>query len=134
MTAGANERLRSARKAKGISQEALARSVGVSQATINRYETGVIPISPLAVRPLCEKLGCSEDWLSSGTERQSSEHPDCVREGEVSGGIVDEAGAARIIDRLRGAVSAAVGIRVTDEQALEWVIRKAGLTDEVFPG
>lgn len=115
-----------------MSQGALSKLVGVSQATINRYETGVIPMSPLAVRPISEALGCSEEWLASGEgdefvntdEQVSVQQDDAI---DTSGQSIMET-----IARLRGVVSTTVGFKVTDDQALEWAIRKAGVAAAVY--
>jgi DNA-binding XRE family transcriptional regulator len=58
-----NERLRKARKAKGLSQEALAQVAGVTVFTINRLErTGRVPTLATA-HAVAEALGKGVDDL-----------------------------------------------------------------------
>lgn len=66
------DRLRSARSAKGWSQQELAAHVGVSVAVVSRWERGDTknPKSEHLTKA-AEGLGVSLDWLSTGAERSS---------------------------------------------------------------
>lgn len=58
-----NERLRAARRERGLSQEELARAVGVSRQTVNMIERGDYnPTLKLCVA-LCKALGKTLDEL-----------------------------------------------------------------------
>lgn len=55
--------LKAARVAKGISQEQLAKSVGISQQAVNQYEKGlVVPSLPTMIE-LAKALGITIDEL-----------------------------------------------------------------------
>ena len=58
-----NEKLRQARKAKGITQEDLADEIGSHPASVSNYETGRSMPSTLTLIDLCEVLDVSADWL-----------------------------------------------------------------------
>lgn len=59
----ANERMREARREKGLSQEELARAVGVSRQTVNMIEGGSYnPTLNLCIA-LCKALGKTLDEL-----------------------------------------------------------------------
>lgn len=69
-------RLRQARKRAGLSQEELARRVGVSMITVSRWETGKIQNPGSAeMTKLSKELGVSERWLSTGAEAPAEETP-----------------------------------------------------------
>jgi len=59
------ERLKFARKKKGLTQKALADLIGVSQAAIQKIETGKAAQTTKIV-DLAHSLGVSATWLSSG--------------------------------------------------------------------
>ena len=50
-------RIRALRESKGLTQEALGKMVGVSQSTINKYETDAIPLTVPKAALIAEKLG-----------------------------------------------------------------------------
>ena len=58
-----NLRLRSARAAKGLSQQALADLVGASRQTINAIEQGDYNPTIRLCRAICRELGCTLDEL-----------------------------------------------------------------------
>jgi transcriptional regulator with XRE-family HTH domain len=61
---GFKERLTEARKAKGLSQEALGEALGgQAKQTISHWETGRYEPSIVQIQRLCEVLGCSAEWL-----------------------------------------------------------------------
>ena len=54
-----NEKMRSARQAKGLSQGELSKLVGVSRQTVNMVESGEYnPTLGLCIK-ICEALGCT---------------------------------------------------------------------------
>lgn len=124
-------RLKKIRRERGLSQKDLAVALGYAQSTVTRFESGRIPIPPLAVRPLAEKLGCSPDWLATGEGDPGlipmelpEPLPKLTRE---------EKEVMSVLGRLRTVVSKTVGFQITNAQALEWAIRKAGVGDAVYP-
>jgi len=60
------ERIRQAREAKDLAQEALARAVGLAGQTIYRYEVGRIRLGGEALTHIAQALGVSERWLMTG--------------------------------------------------------------------
>jgi transcriptional regulator with XRE-family HTH domain len=63
------ERLRSARKSRGLSQETLARQIAMSVKTIVRIERGDYTTSIGTLRTLADALGVSPAWLLTGEGR-----------------------------------------------------------------
>ena len=54
-----NEKMKSARQAKGLSQSELSKLVGVSRQTVNMVESGEYnPTLALCIK-ICEALGCT---------------------------------------------------------------------------
>lgn len=64
MTIG--ERMRDARKAKGLTQATLAEKVRLKRNTIANYETNNIEPSERSVLNICAVLGINEKWLLTG--------------------------------------------------------------------
>ena len=66
------ERIKALRKERGLTAEQVAEAIGVSRATIYRYETKDIENMPITVlEPLAEILRCSPGYLM-GWEEQNS--------------------------------------------------------------
>ena len=59
-------RMRDARKAKGLTQAALAEKVRLKRNTIANYETNNIEPSERSVLDICAVLGINEKWLLTG--------------------------------------------------------------------
>lgn len=51
--------IQSVRKEKGVSQEDLARAIGVNRATLSKYETGTISPTVKMLGKIAEELGVS---------------------------------------------------------------------------
>lgn len=68
------DRFREARSAAGLTQEELAKRVGVSQNTIFKIENGVTK-KPRDIVVFAKALGVTVDWLSEGNPPQSDEKP-----------------------------------------------------------
>ena len=62
-----SERIKERRKALGITQEQLAKMVGVSQNAIHKLEDGTTK-KPRNILELAKVLGCQPDWLQSGKD------------------------------------------------------------------
>lgn len=60
------EALRVARRAQGITQEKLAKRVGITQAALSRYESDLREPSPHVVETFADALGVTPDLLLSG--------------------------------------------------------------------
>jgi len=68
------DRLRKARKTKGLSQEALAKAIGISRVTVTQIESGSVKsIDGINLIRLAEELNVSPSWISTGKGEQSIE-------------------------------------------------------------
>ena len=72
---GFPERLKSARKNKGLTQEQLAALLGVTNSTVQNYERGISLPRGGTIRKLPEVLDCSGFWLMGGEEYQDKMPP-----------------------------------------------------------
>ena len=61
-----NERLKKARQALGLSQAAVAASIGYSQGYYAGIESGARQLPPRIATAICEKFGISREWLETG--------------------------------------------------------------------
>lgn len=68
-----SERLKEARKSKGITQGALAEMIGVSRGVIQNIEYGNTSPSKIVTQAICTALQINEEWLLTGKEPKSSE-------------------------------------------------------------
>lgn len=75
------ERLIAARKAKGLSQEALAERLGVSRQAVSKWETGECKPDTDKLMLLCEQLEVGMEYLCFG--RQAEPHGKARRRGTV---------------------------------------------------
>lgn len=63
-----SERLKKARKSRGITQDELAKMIGSSRGVITNIELGKITKpQPLILNALCTALEINSDWLLHGT-------------------------------------------------------------------
>jgi transcriptional regulator with XRE-family HTH domain len=69
------ERLREARIAKRLTQEALAHAIGVRAMSISRFERGELNPSRETLMRLASALSVSTDWLLSGPPKESDTPP-----------------------------------------------------------
>ncbi len=61
------ERLKLARKSKGITQDSLAEQIGSTRSVITNIEYGkVTEPQPLALNAICEVLNINKEWLMTG--------------------------------------------------------------------
>lgn len=61
-------RIKAARRAQAITQNDLAKALGVREKTINRWETGRNEPQPRHLRALSIELGRSLPWLLNGEQ------------------------------------------------------------------
>ena len=64
------ERLKEARKSYGITQEELAKRIGVHVSMIAQMERGTKQASPPLIADIATELGCSLDFLIFGKKPQ----------------------------------------------------------------
>lgn len=57
------ERLKNARKQKGLTQTELAEKLGITQKSYQRMETGNHDLKMSTIYQLCKTLEISSDWL-----------------------------------------------------------------------
>lgn len=71
------ERIRQARKSRGLSQSDLAVRIGVSQPAIANWESGIHDPRRLTLAKLADVLDASLDWLAAGdrSSAESDKHP-----------------------------------------------------------
>ena len=60
------ERIKELRLKLGLSQEDIAKRVGVTRGAISRLETGTTSLTPQMSKALCREFNVSEDWLNGG--------------------------------------------------------------------
>lgn len=81
LAVGFKDRLSDARKAKGLSQEALGSAMGgMSKQGISHWETGRYEPNIEQLTRLCEVLECSADWLILGRSPEGLS-PDAIEQG-----------------------------------------------------
>lgn len=61
-----NDRLKSIRKAKGMSQAEFGKQLGVMDSTVSRWESGDREIPDSAILSICREFGVNEVWLRTG--------------------------------------------------------------------
>ena len=66
------DRIRQARKSRGLSQSDLAQRVGVSQPAIANWESGIHDPRRLTLAKLAEALEAPLDWLAAGVDPEKS--------------------------------------------------------------
>lgn len=67
---GFGSRLRDARNAKSLSGEAVGRKLGVTKATVSKWEAEIHDPSVQQTRDLCVLLDVSPDWLYEWSKDQ----------------------------------------------------------------
>lgn len=63
-------RIRKARERRKMTQEKLAKEIGVNVASVIHYETGKTMPSSFILLCICQALGCSADWLLGLREKE----------------------------------------------------------------
>ena len=73
------ERLRIARKSRGMTMKELSELLHVTESTVSKYEAGKIGPTGAVVEAFCQKLHISEHWLRTGEgEMEEPEAADLV--------------------------------------------------------
>jgi len=70
------ERIKNARKANNMTQEALSEKMGVSIAFLSRIERGSSQINLKRLSQICELLGITEGDILNGSSNNSSKYLD----------------------------------------------------------
>ena len=65
-------RIREARKASGLTQKAVADTIGIKKQSVSGWETGKAEPSPESLRQLTDLFGVSREWLLGQAERSES--------------------------------------------------------------
>jgi transcriptional regulator with XRE-family HTH domain len=69
-------RLKQLREQKGILQADLAKTLGISQATLSNWERGIHDIDSKSLATLSRLFGCSIDFiLANSTNRHAADNP-----------------------------------------------------------
>lgn len=68
-------RVRDARKAAGLTQQALAESLKVDQTSISKWELGAVDMTVQQLQQLAETLRCSVGDLTAPASSDSGTHP-----------------------------------------------------------
>lgn len=63
-----NERIKTLRKEKNLSQKQFANSIGVTQSGVSYMEQSGSTVSDSAIKTICSIYGLNESWLRDGTE------------------------------------------------------------------
>lgn len=61
------KRLKSLRKAVGLTQQKLADALGITQTTVGMWEVNKSTMTDRSTRQICATFGVSYDWLTTGT-------------------------------------------------------------------
>jgi transcriptional regulator with XRE-family HTH domain len=88
---GFKERLSEARKAKGLSQEALGTALGgISKQSVSHWEKGRYEPNIVQLQKLCDVLDCSADWLVLNKSPEAL-GPDALAQAKFYDGLSPEA-------------------------------------------
>lgn len=68
-----NERIKTFRKDKKLSQKQFATSIGVTQSGVSYMEQTGSTVSDSAIKTICSVYGLNESWLRDGTEPMCAE-------------------------------------------------------------
>ncbi len=71
-----NERITTARKQSGLSQEQLGEKLGVSRQAVSKWENGQTNPDVAYVAEMCRLFGVSSDWLLLGIEDSAASGPE----------------------------------------------------------
>lgn len=83
-----HERLKSVRKELGLTQEALAKSLGIPKRTYIAYEYGENPIPDRLIVSISAVHGVSESWLRTGDGEMFPPKTPDEEFGELIGGLL----------------------------------------------
>lgn len=63
---GIGDRIKEARKSKGMTQQAFADAIGLKRNTVATYEMGKAMPSDRTISDICREFGANEIWLREG--------------------------------------------------------------------
>ena len=111
--------IRDARKRKGITQDELAKKLGINRATLSRYETGAIDPPMSQVEKILDVLELSPaNFISSEEKEEIEEVADAMREWEADPNKIEEYKRVAALDALgRRAITASIEAREKADQA-----------------
>ena len=69
------ERLKSIRKALGLTQEKLGKAIGVKQSTVGTWEIGTQTPPPSAILLICKEFNVRREWLENGSGEMFAPEP-----------------------------------------------------------
>lgn len=122
MTATIGDAIKAARKMRDKSQQEVADALGIARPSLTQWERDITHPSVSNLKGLCDFLQISADSLLSGVvttvDRPSASADD--NEADNTLGLVCRAAEREI------------GFAPSRDQALRWLIKKAGITDAVF--
>ena len=121
---GIANRIKSARSALNLTQTALALESKIPLTILNKVETGFQELRIPQAIAISAATKCDLEWLLTGRNHSDG----------IAPGVDREFTSADIVFLLVDEVSDIVGFKVTEQQALEWLTRKAGIHDKIFPG
>jgi transcriptional regulator with XRE-family HTH domain len=84
-----SERLRALRKEINISQEAFAQALGVARATLSYYENGERTPDIYFLHQVCEKTGCSVEYMMGYSDNMKSSYGVLGAETQLSDKAID---------------------------------------------
>jgi len=125
--------IKAARKLRGKTQKQVSDSLGVSRPSFTLWENDVNNPSVDNLRKLCDYLAVDAEALLAGTVKEVD------RKLAASSGTVPsratvgaEGGVDETLAAIRAAAEADIGFMPTTEQALRWLVKKAGIHAVVF--
>jgi transcriptional regulator with XRE-family HTH domain len=124
MTGTLGATIKAARLSRGKTQEETAAGIGIARPSLAQWEGGRTNPSIQNLQKLCGFLGISLPDLMAGTVTPHGEQHE-----DVPG---DAAELERTLGLIRKAAERDIGFSPTSDQALRWLVKKAGLLGVVF--
>ena len=121
-------RIREARKARGRTQQDVADALGLSRPSVLQWEKDITSPSQANLLKLCDYLAVGIDDLLTGSADTGT-----IGEVAVSNSVASSfpQSMRRLIEKVRNVASEEIGFETTEEQALRWLIKKAGISPSV---
>lgn len=102
------KRIESARKESSLTQEELAKELGLNKSTIQRYETGQVQrIKIPVIAAMAKILNVSPDWLSNKSENKKqnlqTNNKECLKQDKIhleKYNMLNDDGKAKLNERL----------------------------------
>jgi transcriptional regulator with XRE-family HTH domain len=116
--------IRNARKLRGKTQQETADALGISRPSLTQWEKDLTHPSIPNLTKLCEFLQIDSGALLEGSIKVES------RTGPEPGD--HDASIGETLDMVCAVASRDIGFAPSREQALRWLLKKAGLLDAVF--